>query len=175
MSTYQLAPFGGASPLRLEAILRREGERIMLGYLLRGPLGQIVVPHKAARPERRDELWRHTCFELFFGPAADPGYHEVNLSPAGHWNVYAFDDYRQNMRRQEAIDALAFTVVREEESLAVVLDLPLTPFQPPGLALRVGLAAVLADQSGNCTYWALAHAGEHPDFHRSENFAITVS
>lgn len=175
MSTYPLAPFGGSSPLRLEAILRREGERIMLCYLLRGRLGQVAILPKAERPKRRDELWRRTCFELFFGPAASPGYHEVNLSPAGHWNVYAFDDYRQNMRSHEAVDALAFTVAREEELLAVVLDLPLAPFQPPGIALRVGLAAVLADQSGSCTYWALAHAGDRPDFHRPENFAITVS
>lgn len=176
MSTYELAPFPGseASPLRLEAILRREGEEIMLCYLLRGGLDSVAIPERAEQPERRDELWRQTCFELFFGPSADSGYHEVNLSPAGHWNVYAFDDYRQNRRPEGAVGPLAFTVAREEKSLAVVLELPLTSFHPPETTLRVGLAAVLADPAGTLSFWALAHAGDRPDFHRRENFAITI-
>lgn len=175
MSTYELAPFpgGGPSSLRLEAILRREGEQLLLCYLLRGPLGQVAIPERAERPERRDGLWHQTCFELFFGPAAAPAYHEVNLSPAGHWNLYAFDDYRAGMRPEAAVSP-AFTVAREEESLAVVLELPLAPFYPPGSALRVGLAAVLAGPTGNLSFWALAHAGDRPDFHRRENFVMTI-
>jgi hypothetical protein len=176
MSTCHLAVFPGGepSPLRLEAILRREGEKILLCYLLRGPLGTVVLPEKAEEPERRDELWRQTCFELFFGPVAASAYHEVNLSPAGHWNVYAFDDYRAGMRPEAAVGAPAFTVAREEKSLAIVLELPLAPFYPFSTPLRVGLAAVLADRAGNLSYWALAHAGDRPDFHRRESFVVAV-
>ena len=176
MSTYELAPFarGASAPLRLEAILRREGEKILLCYLLRGALGAVAVPDGRTSRNGGTSRWRRTCFELFIGPAAGPVYHELNLSPAGHWNVYAFDDYRAGMRPEPAVGSLAFTVAREEKSLAVVLELELAPFYPPGTALRAGLAAVLVDRAGKLTYWALAHPEDRPDFHRRENFIVAI-
>ncbi|MDA8163966.1 MAG: DOMON-like domain-containing protein [Desulfobacteraceae bacterium] len=176
MSTCELVPFpGGDHPsVRLEAILRREGDSLLLCYLVRGALDRVALPERAERPERRDGLWRQTCFELFFGPMGGKGYHEVNLSPAGHWNLYTFDDYRAGMRPEATVGSLAFTVARDTESLAVVLELALASLYPPGTALRAGLATVIADRAGHPSYWALAHAGDRPDFHHRGNFLVTI-
>jgi hypothetical protein len=37
------------------------------------------------------------------------------------------------------------------------------------------LTAVIEDQAGGLSYWALAHASEKPDFHRPESFVAAIS
>ena len=36
--------------------------------------------------------------------------------------------------------------------------------------LRIGLTAVIEDIRGRITYWAIAHAGDKPDFHLHQSF-----
>jgi hypothetical protein len=40
--------------------------------------------------------------------------------------------------------------------------------------LLLGLAAVIEDQSGNLSYWALAHRAEKPDFHSPAGFVVEI-
>ena len=44
--------------------------------------------------QRQDNLWRHTCFEVFLGRPGAKGYWELNIAPNGDWNLYQFSDYR---------------------------------------------------------------------------------
>ena len=46
-----------------------------------GDIAKLVIPPPAT-PDRTDELWRTTCFELFVAGEGD-GYREFNLSPSG--------------------------------------------------------------------------------------------
>jgi hypothetical protein len=174
--THALTPFPGGNPppVRVEVVLRRQQGMLLLCYLLRGPIAELAIPDRAEQPERLDELWRQTCFELFLAPAEDQNYWEVNLSPAGHWNIYAFDDYRTGMRPEAAIRSLSFNVVREETSLAVVLELPVRSLVRNGGSLAVGPAVVLAARNGELSYWALHHHGSHVDFHQRNSLGVIL-
>src|SRR6202790_1024396 len=69
------------------------GTGLMLSYAVTGKIGDVRLPPVVAAA-RTDELWRHTCFEAFLRPSADPGYYEFNFSPSTQWAVYRFDSYR---------------------------------------------------------------------------------
>lgn len=170
-----LQPFPGGWPpqVRLEAVIRRKRGVLLLCYLLRGELAGLVIPERSGPPERRDGLWRETCFELFIAPQEGRGYWELNLSPAGHWNLYAFDDYRTGMRPVPA-SRPCFKVARADGSLALVLELSLEGLTPPGARLAAGPAAVLAAGPGNLSYWALHHPETGADFHRREFFTVSI-
>jgi hypothetical protein len=173
---HTLTPFPGGTPpaVRLEVVLRRQQDVLLLCYLLRGPLAELAIPDRAGQAERLDGLWRQTCFELFLAPAAGRNYWEVNLSPAGHWNVYAFDDYRSGMRPEAAVSSLSFNVVKEETSLAVVLELPVSGLVRSGASLAVGPAGVLAATNNETSYWALQHHGPCADFHRRDSLTVIL-
>src|SRR5579862_4953174 len=52
-------------------------------------------PEQAAGPT--EELWKHTCFEVFIASGARGEYDELNFSPAKRWAAYHFDAYRHGM------------------------------------------------------------------------------
>ncbi len=54
-----------------------------------------VLPE--SQRERRHELWKRTCFEVFFGFAGE-NYLELNVSPEGHWQAYEFSSYREGRK-----------------------------------------------------------------------------
>ncbi len=92
-AAFVLVPFPGmAVPdgVRISGAARRAGAALYLDWRLEAPVGSVAIPLPAARPERRRELWEGTCFECFLASADRPEYHEFNLSPAGHWNVFRF-------------------------------------------------------------------------------------
>lgn len=137
----------------------RDPGRLSLRYRLRGAIDRIRVPSPAA-PVRTDELWRHTCCELFLGAPGDHGYVECNFAPSGAWAVYAFDGYREGMRPQPmGAPAIAMTASTETLDVAVSIDLPLP------LPADLGITAVIESLDGVISYWALAHPSARPDFH----------
>ena len=143
-------------------------------YELRGDLEALSLPGPAAQPRRLDGLWQETCLEFFLAPQDSPRYWEFNLSPAGHWNVYCFRDYRQGMAEEAAFAALPFSVRRQSSLLLLTVDLDLTALAPPGQALDAAITAVIRDRHLETTYWALTHPGLQPDFHRREAFIIDL-
>ena len=113
------------------------------------------------------------CFECFFAPQEGHGYWEVNLSPGGDWNVYAFDDYRLGMREEAAIPSLTVQGSRVGDVLTVSVAVPL-PLAAATTALKVGLSAVIKDKAGGTGYWALVHPAEQPDFHDRHGFIVAL-
>ena len=51
-------------------------------FVLQADLTRLALPVRRTG-ERRDELWRHTCFEAFVSAAEGSGYYEFNFSPPG--------------------------------------------------------------------------------------------
>ncbi len=49
----------------LTCAVTREAAGIRLNYELVGELSRLMIP-KRRGGSRRDELWKHTCFEAFF-------------------------------------------------------------------------------------------------------------
>jgi hypothetical protein len=125
-----------------------------------------------------------TCFEFFMGLQNSPSYWEFNLSPAGDWNVYRFQDYRQGMQEEPVLNTLPFEVQQQSGALTLDLVLDLAPIfessssfpsaSPLQQPLELGITAVLESQQKEVSYWALNHCGTQADFHLRESFHIKL-
>ena len=181
-------PACGPGPLRslsVSGALDAAGQ-ITVDYLLQGELLRLRLPEPARAPQRRDELWRHTCFEIFARRAAVEAYVEFNFSPAGDWAGYRFDGYRRGLSRPElaqpgiTLHALGPGQLRIQ-ACAQLPDMP--PFAAAGVAApgarpeawQLGFAAVIEASDGTLAYWATRHAGARPDFHAPENFSLDLA
>ncbi len=175
--SFTLMPFPGGPHLpglRLDGLISRQADVLHLRFRLHGALARVALPPLAAAPARRWLLWEETCFECFLAVPGDPGYWEVNLSPAGHWNVFRLTSYRFGMHEDPDFQDLKVAVLREAQALTLELDLPVETIAPPHQMLETGLSAVVKLTDGTRTYWALTHGSPEPDFHRRESFLLTL-
>ena len=158
----QTAPFTG-----IDVAAGRRGGRLTLRWRVTGGAAALVLPAPAT-PARTDDLWRTTCFELFLRPGAGEAYFEFNFSPSSQWAAYRFDGYRRGMANA-AVEAPVTTtsVAGRTYALSAVIDLRPLAVTP---SARLGLTAVLETKDGAKSYWALAHCGDKPDFHRADGF-----
>ncbi len=145
------------------------GGKLRLHYTLGGRLAALRIPPETA-PDRRDELWKHTCFEAFVAPAAGSTYREFNFAPSGQWAAYDFTDYRVN-RGELPAAAPSIAVSRRAERLEVEAEFDLDFL--PQAAGRLGLTAVIETQEGEISYWALTHPADRPDFHHAAGFTLS--
>jgi hypothetical protein len=188
-----LRPFGmdappGSGPerrVRLIFSVHRLRNRIDFNFILSGrvaaDLAKIVIPDVLGSGDRRrrDELWKSTCLEVFIGRADRSSYLELNLSPSGDWNLYAFEKYRAGMRAAtlpmppltRVERAVSGDMIAWHGSLSGGAELD-ELLVSPGLVMNA--TAVLEYRSGEQEYWALAHAGEKPDFHHRESFRLSL-
>ncbi len=174
---FELLPFGGECPspdLRLEGEVSRQGPHLRLRYRLDGAIETVQLPPPMASPTRQDGLWRTTCFECFWGIAGERPYWELNLSPAGHWNLYRLEDYRLGLRPESGYEKPLHRVSQGDSVLSMDLDLSLPAPIPPEAPLEVAIAAVIEDRRGQLSYWALAHPGAEPDFHHRDAFLLRL-
>lgn len=121
---------------------------------------------------RADNLWRHTCAELFLGVADNQDYCEFNFSPSTQWAAYQFSGYRNGMQVLQC-QPPCIQLSRSERSLDWHITLEL-PDKYRTLPLQTGLCMVVEDQAGKCSYWALQHHGLQPDFHRREGWSFRI-
>ncbi|MDP3803695.1 DOMON-like domain-containing protein [Brevundimonas sp.] len=125
----------------------------------------VVLP--AAGGGRRDELWKHTCCEVF-GRRGDGSYVEFNLSPSTAWAAYGFAGYRADMTNLNVADArITFVEAEDGFELTAILNWREWPHVE-----AIGLSAVIETTDGAKTYWALNHPSDKPDFHHPESFAL---
>lgn len=153
------------------AIARGENGRVEAVYRVVGALDMLEIVGRTA-PDRRDELWKTTCFELFIGTNVDSHYLEYNFAPSRQWAAYKFSDYRAEMGELDA-STPQIEVVQGDHILSVTVSLQL-PEQYWDGALRVGISAILAAKTGAISYWALAHPPGKPDFHHKDCFALQL-
>jgi hypothetical protein len=154
-------------------IFRRTG-RLSISLQLLGPLHEISIPARAETPARRRGLWEETCFELFLGPEDSEQYWEFNLSPSGHWNVFRFSAYRSSMQEEPAFASLPFTIQIMGETLLLELEFDMDRILRTDSRLDAGVSAAIRHLGGQTSYWALAHFGPRPDFHKRECFAVKL-
>lgn len=176
--SFSLQPFpasGPPNPWKITGnIARPSPHTLAIRYVLLGHPAKLAIPAPADSPVRRNGLWEKTCFELFLAPRNSPLYWELNLSPAGHWNVYSFSGYRQGMREETGFTSLPFNVESRWDRLALELDLDLGRIVPAKQVLEVGISAVIKSTDGEASFWALTHPGPQPDFHRRDGFIIEL-
>ena len=134
--------------------------------------GLLVVPAFAGRG-RADGLWQTTCFELFLQSGEGPAYTELNLSPSERWNVYDFAARREGMA-ERAMPREPDCTMRLGSDMAI-FDAAIPATGLPDAPWRRGFTAVLEEQGGHKSYWALAHDSDVPDFHDPACFIETVA
>jgi hypothetical protein len=171
---FSLQPFDPIHPLdlKINGSIARHDNKLSISYTLLGDLDKVVIPAIVDLPIRKHNLWEETCFEFFLGIKNSTRYWEFNLSPAGHWNIYRFDDYRQGMQEEMAITSLPFSVQNQSDALQLVLELDLDKLISADTLLDVAITTVIKSQKGNISYWALTHTGSQADFHQRDSFMI---
>lgn len=151
------------------------GVSLSCQYSLHGELARLRVP--GARTGRRaDGLWQHTCFEAFVATDIGPAYFEFNFSPGLDWAAYRFAAYRHGMTPANLAQAPGLNVRRTADRLDLSATVHLAGLAALSQArrLRVALAAVVEEDSGRLSYWALRHVPGNPDFHHADSFALEL-
>jgi hypothetical protein len=149
---------------------------LVFQYSLDADLSRVRVPLSGAG-SRVDALWKRTCFEAFVASADESGYHEFNFSPSFDWAIYRFSAYREGMSPAEIGRAPEISVRRGDDGLELQSAVRLGHLADLREArhLRIALAAVIEDENGRLSYWALRHPPGKPDFHHPNGFALEVN
>jgi len=176
---FLLIPFtapGVLEGLRIDGSVCRLGRQLQLHYRLQGPLAELLIPSAPAKgaPKRQDGLWLHTCLEAFWAVENQPGYWELNISPAGPWNLYQLDNYREGLKPEPALAAMATSIVQRSNELQLKVAFSLPEAIGLDQVLQLSVAAVIEQQNKQISYWALAHPGPGPDFHRRDGFLLRL-
>ncbi len=159
---------------------RMPGGALAVTYIFEGDLDQVRVPLR--RPPRvAGRLWQHTCCEIFIARKGVPTYHEFNLSPSGEWAGYEFACYRNGVPfvDESNVEELNPHVTVHGAARKLELDalIRLDRLSPMHLdaTLSLALSAVVEDQDGSLSYWALRHPAGKPDFHHTDAFALELA
>ncbi len=128
---------------------------------------------------RQDNLWKHTCFELFAKTSSERKYVEYNMAPFFAWAAYEFPAYRAGMKEAAVVEPHLVDGRLEDrahqadhcyEYCAVIAREG--PLRDPGAMLN--LTAVIEERDGTKSYWALAHPDGPPDFHDPDCFVLAL-
>jgi hypothetical protein len=159
---------GPAYSIRVE--VERRGSALSLAYVLGGDLDRIRIPAPRA-PVRADDLWLHTCFELFLKSHGDEAYLEFNFSPGGEWAAYRFESYRNG---RTELEAQAPSISGDEGGGGLLVRRVVIEGLDFARGGSLGLSAIVEDVEGERSFWALAHPPGEPDFHDPACFALQL-
>jgi hypothetical protein len=153
---------------RNEGILR-------LTYVIEGDVSRLRMPPVAA-PRIAHGLWHHTCCEIFIARQGAAAYHEFNLAPSREWAAYAFARYREGgPLEDEALNPeIEVRTAADRLELDAAIRLERLSHVYPGARLALALSAVIEDEAGALSYWALRHPPGKPDFHHPDQFALEL-
>ncbi len=153
-------------------ITRSSGTGLSLLFAVSGDISRIERPGMRLG-KRKDQLWRHSCFELFIRPVGEQAYHEYNFSPSREWAAYWFSDWRADMTELPLDDAPLITTAPREQELAVSVHVS-SPTLPVNSVWQIGLSAVIEKKDGTLSYWALAHPPGKANFHHEVCLALEL-
>lgn len=130
-----------------------------------------TVDRDLSDKDRKDELWKQTCFEFFVKKADHKNYYEFNASPKGQWNFYRFSDYRSPIDKENTINCIKMSSEQQGTWKILTYHLDLNPLFKKEDSLLFSFSAVIK-QGSEVSYWAHKHSAEKPDFHHVNNFTI---
>lgn len=175
---HRLVPHPEMGPKGIQSVevdVVRATNTILLMYGVE-PADTLLLP--AYERERRDNLWHGSCFELFVKPDSR-GYVEYNFAPLEAWNAYSFVDWRMGRRAYQPdvepriVDSRT-DGRRESFPARYELDVVISPDILALAPAAASLAAILQEEDGTMSYWALAHPPGEPNFHHPDCFAATL-
>jgi hypothetical protein len=151
----------------IDAAVSQDDGRWHFRYLF-GGAAELVLPDPE-EPGRADELWKTTCAEAFVG-LPHGAYLEFNFSPSSRWAAYRFDGPREGMR-EEAADVEIYLNLGEDW-MVIEAAVSCRALEP---GLPLGMAAVIEEQGGHKSYWALRHVDGPPNFHDRACFTARLA
>lgn len=125
------------------------------------PSATYILPQN-----RKDELWKDTCFEAFISQPHQESYVELNANSRGEWNVYQFESYRTPHPPREYLLTKVSRIECGPSFFEVEIDWPQMPSK-----LELSLCAVIQTADGP-HYYSTCHRGAKPDFHLRESFTL---
>lgn len=148
--------------------IERQAGVLLVEFVAKGDIHRLALA-QPAEFRHVDELWRHTCFEVFVESARADGYREFNLASSNEWAAYAFSGYREGMRPVAGRPVIELG--SERSSGEVVVRAALESPYPDSDSLIIGFSVVEEDLDAQKSYWALAHMEDGPpDFHHPISF-----
>lgn len=132
----------------------------------------VLIPVFAGKG-RADGLWQETCFELFVKAPGAAGYVELNFSPSERWAAYDFTGYRAGMANLPMPRDPDGTIRIGRDQMIFDASIPLAGLPP--LPWQLGISAVIEEEGGHKSYWALAHASGNADFHSPACFVARLA
>lgn len=142
-----------------------DGDTLVLAYRIVGT--RLRIPSAPLDPLR---LWAHTCGELFVMPDGGDAYVEHNFSPSGQRARFEFSGYRQRSAAAHADGEVTSTHGDRTLQIDARAAVPAHV-----VAARIALTAVVEDEHGALSYWALRHPSDRPDFHHPGGFALSLT
>ena len=154
---------------------RAPGSFLRSIYRVSGDVSGLRMPPIVSQT-RADDLWRHTCFEIFLRGGSGDVYYEFNLSPSTQWAAYRFSGYRQNMMPAATTSLPTIEISSQAGGFELRASLDLSGLTELGADVPwyAGLAAVMEDTSGQTSYWSLTHPAGRPDFHHADCFSLAL-
>lgn len=172
MINFTLVSHADKNGVQVQGAVHRTEAKLSVWYQLHDVKNQVELAD--ILPTRQDELWQQTCFELFYGIQGSPKYWEVNITPSGAWNVYAFSSSRTGMRQEEKIKNVASTIYKSSDSIILHCSFDIDKILPKHCIIDVGVSCVVAFKNCEKGYWALAHNKDVPDFHDRSAFLLHI-
>ncbi|MGH8674267.1 MAG: DOMON-like domain-containing protein [Burkholderiales bacterium] len=173
LNCHPSTPCPSVRRLEAAALMQADGT-LALSFMLEGDIARLRIAQPGA-PRRADCLWQHSCFETFVRVGDESAYLEFNFAASGAWAAYCFHDYRQGATVVEGEPVSAPRVSSSADRIELETRVRLDALASvPRSLLRVGLSAVLEDDSGVLSYWALKHPPGKPDFHHADAFTLIL-
>ena len=165
----------GEAVHRIEAGVCWHDGALAFNYTLEGDITRLRIPLPRLL-RRTDRLWQHTCFEAFVSVKDKPEYYEFNFAPSGEWAVYRFRCYRDGapLEDEELDPRITVRSVADRLNLDAIVRLDRLPTIEPHVSLRLALSAVVEEERGVLSYWALKHPPGKPDFHHPDAFMLEL-
>jgi hypothetical protein len=173
LSEFKLVPYEPNEKFSVLGIVQCSPKAIHVGYLIEGPLKELIIPEVSEVPGKKDKLWEHTCFELFISEKSSEKYFEFNFSPSKDWAAFYFDDYRDRgahrITKTMREPTMGIETTKNEFKVEILFE---NPLGLPKKDLEFGVSTVLETKKGEKLYWALIHPGAAPDFHLRDSFIL---
>lgn len=141
---------------------------VTLIYQLMGNIQLLQIPTPHELHDRTDNLWQHTCCEIFIANDNTAQYREWNFSPSSQWQLYEFTNYRESRTTPKTLEPQIYSIITPNQ-FTLTVHLPNT-WHFHNTKLRLGLAMILQDIAGKIYYLALKHVNALPDFHNTDTW-----
>lgn len=168
-----LLPFSPENHINIEATIARGDNILNLNFTITGTIKDISFDKFSNSPERKWNLWEHTCFEMFIASTETSDYFEFNFSPSGNWNVFHLDDLRLGIKEHPHIRITIHPPLIETNSYSQSIEI-VDQNEILKHYKQIGITAITKEKEV-AKYWSILHPKKDiPDFHTRESFCLKL-